>query len=154
MPDSRAARASATPAALDEVYVRARNGDMVPITAVATQMPGLAPSQITHENQYTTMDLSYNLAPNVSMGEAKAIIDATLQTASKTMVGKPVAWTNPANGKNGAVTIIRQGYTRDGKLCQEFHLVASKGVVRAQQVGKACRESGKWSPEGGYTLGS
>ena len=41
-------------------------------------MPGLAPSQITHENQYTTMDLSYNLAPNVSMGEAKAIIDATV----------------------------------------------------------------------------
>ncbi len=37
-----------------------------------------APSQITHENQYTTMDLSYNLAPNVSMGEAKAIIDATV----------------------------------------------------------------------------
>ncbi len=69
---------TATPAALDEVYVRARNGDMVPITAVATQMPGLAPSQITHENQYTTMDLSYNLAPNVSMGEAKAIIDATV----------------------------------------------------------------------------
>ncbi len=69
---------TATPAALDEVYVRARNGDMVPITAVATQVPGLAPSQITHENQYTTMDLSYNLAPNVSMGEAKAIIDATV----------------------------------------------------------------------------
>ncbi|KAG1449527.1 hypothetical protein G6F57_016604 [Rhizopus arrhizus] len=51
---------------------------MVPITAVATQIPGLAPSQITHENQYTTMDLSYNLAPDVSMGEAKAIIDATV----------------------------------------------------------------------------
>jgi multidrug efflux pump len=69
---------TATPAALDEVHVRARNGDMVPLTAVAKQVPGLAPSQITHENQYTTMDLSYNLAPNVSMGEAKAIIDATV----------------------------------------------------------------------------
>jgi len=69
---------TATPAALDEVYVRAGNGDMVQLTAVATQVPGLAPSQITHENQYTTMDLSYNLAPNVSMGEAKAIIDATV----------------------------------------------------------------------------
>jgi multidrug efflux pump len=28
---------TATPAALDEVYVRARNGDMVPITAVANR---------------------------------------------------------------------------------------------------------------------
>ena len=69
---------TATPSALDEVHVRARNGEMVPITAVARQAPGLAPSQITHENQYTTMDLSYNLAPGVSMGEAKAIIDSTV----------------------------------------------------------------------------
>jgi surface antigen len=84
----------------------------------------------------------------------KAIIDATLQTASRAMVGKPVAWTNPANGKNGAVTIIRQGYTREGKLCQEFHLVANTSAVRAQQVGKACRSNGKWTPEGDYTLGS
>jgi surface antigen len=84
----------------------------------------------------------------------KAIIDATLQTASRAMVGKPVAWTNPANGKNGAVTIIRQGYTREGKLCQEFHLVANTSAARAQQVGKACRSNGKWTPEGGFTLGS
>jgi surface antigen len=84
----------------------------------------------------------------------KAIIDSTLQMASKAMVGKPVAWTNPANGKNGAVTIIRQGYTREGKLCQEFHLVANTSTARAQQVGKACRSNGKWTPEGGYTLGS
>ena len=84
----------------------------------------------------------------------KAIIDATLQTASRAMVGKPVAWTNPATGKNGAVTIIRQGYTREGKLCQEFHLVANTSAARAQQVGKACRSNGKWTPEGDYTLGS
>ena len=82
----------------------------------------------------------------------KAIIDATLQTASKAMVGKPVSWTNPANGKNGAVTIIRQGYTREGKLCQEFHLVANTSTARAQHIGKACRTAGKWTPEGDYTL--
>ncbi|UEM21192.1 hypothetical protein JL100_029725 [Skermanella mucosa] len=94
-------------------------------------------------------------APLVTLEDSdRTIIDQTLQTASRGGVGKPVQWSNPATGKNGAVTVIRQGYTRDGKLCQEFHLVASKGVVRAQQVGKACRESGKWSPEGGYTLGS
>ena len=84
----------------------------------------------------------------------KAIIDATLQTASRGGVGRPVAWTNPANGKNGAVTIIRQGYTREGKLCQEFHLVANTSAARAQQVGKACRSNGKWLPDGDYTLGS
>src|SRR3546814_20777534 len=51
---------------------------MIPITAFARQEPGLAPSQITHENQYTTMHLSINLAPGVSMGEAMTIIQATV----------------------------------------------------------------------------
>jgi len=69
---------TATPRALDEIYVRAGNGEMIPLTAVAHQVPGLAPPQITHENQYTTMDLSYNLAPGVSTGEGEAIIKSTV----------------------------------------------------------------------------
>ncbi|OEZ00136.1 MULTISPECIES: efflux RND transporter permease subunit [Stenotrophomonas] len=69
---------TATPRALDEIHVRAGNGEMIPITAVARQVPGLAPPQITHQNQYTTMDLSYNLAPGVSSGEGDAIIKATV----------------------------------------------------------------------------
>jgi len=69
---------TATPKALDEIYVRAGNGEMIPLTAVAEQVPGLAPPQITHENQYTTMDLSYNLAPGVSTGEADLIIKRTI----------------------------------------------------------------------------
>ncbi|KZC43802.1 acriflavin resistance protein, partial [Rhodanobacter sp. FW510-R12] len=70
---------TATPEALNRIYVRSNSGQMIPITAFARQEPGLAPSQITHENQYTTMDLSFNLAPDVSMGEAMAIIQATVQ---------------------------------------------------------------------------
>jgi multidrug efflux pump len=50
---------------------------MVPLTAFARQVPGLAPTQITHENQYTTMSMSFNLAPGVSMGEALQIIQKT-----------------------------------------------------------------------------
>ncbi|BFI94621.1 MAG: efflux RND transporter permease subunit [Rhodanobacter sp.] len=69
---------TATPDALDKIYVKSSSGAMVPITAVAKQVPGLAPSSITHENQQTTMDLSFNLAPGVSMGEAMAIVQATV----------------------------------------------------------------------------
>ncbi|HHZ24050.1 TPA: efflux RND transporter permease subunit [Xanthomonas vasicola pv. zeae] len=69
---------TATPKALDQIFVPNRAGQMVPITAVATQVPGLAPPQIIHENQYTTMDLSYNLAPGVSTGEADLIIKSTV----------------------------------------------------------------------------
>ncbi|MGQ5270809.1 efflux RND transporter permease subunit [Xanthomonas arboricola] len=70
---------TATPKALDQVFVPNRAGLMVPITSVATQVPGLAPPQIVHENQYTTMDLSYNLAPGVSTGEADLIIKSTVE---------------------------------------------------------------------------
>ena len=69
---------TATPDALDRIYVKSNSGAMVPITAMAKQVPGLAPSSITHENQRTTMDLSFNLAPGVSMGEAMAIVQATV----------------------------------------------------------------------------
>ncbi|MCL1499569.1 efflux RND transporter permease subunit [Xanthomonas nasturtii] len=69
---------TATPKALDQILLPNRAGQMVPITSVATQVPGLAPPQIIHENQYTTMDLSYNLAPGVSTGEADLIIKSTV----------------------------------------------------------------------------
>jgi multidrug efflux pump len=73
MPDQ-----TATPAALDRIYVRSSSGAMVPITAVTRQEAGLAPVQIQHEDQFTTMDLSFNLAPGISMGEATAEIQKTI----------------------------------------------------------------------------
>ena len=69
---------TATPEAINRVYVRSSSGKMVPLNAFARQVPGLAPSAVTHENQYTTMDLSFNLAPGVSMGEAMGIVQATV----------------------------------------------------------------------------
>ncbi|RAP58124.1 efflux RND transporter permease subunit [Oleiagrimonas sp. MCCC 1A03011] len=70
---------TATPAALDHVYVTTTNGTMIPISAVARQEPGLAPTQITHEDQFTTMDLSFNLAPGVGMGEGMAAVRKTIR---------------------------------------------------------------------------
>ena len=69
---------TATPEALNRVYVKSNQGQMVPISAFARQESGLAPSQITHRNQFTTMDLSFNLAPGVSMGQAMQVIQSTV----------------------------------------------------------------------------
>ncbi|MEW9571790.1 efflux RND transporter permease subunit [Rhodanobacter sp. Si-c] len=69
---------TATPESINQLYVPSSSGTMVPLTAFAHQVPGLAPSSISHENQYTTMDLSFNLAPGVTMGEAMAIVQATV----------------------------------------------------------------------------
>jgi multidrug efflux pump len=69
---------AATPEALNQIYVRANSGAMVPISAVTKQEPGLAPSQIVHEDQYTSMGVSFNLAPGASMGEAMEVIQRTI----------------------------------------------------------------------------
>ncbi|NYE29819.1 multidrug efflux pump [Rhodanobacter sp. K2T2] len=68
---------TASPASLDKTYVKSSSGQMIPLTAFAHQQAGLAPTQVTHEDQQTTMDLSFNLAPGVSQGEALQIIQAT-----------------------------------------------------------------------------
>ena len=68
---------TATPEAINRIYVASTSGKMVPLNAFAKQEDGLAPTTITHEDQYTTMDLSFNLAPGVSMGEAMAIVQKT-----------------------------------------------------------------------------
>ncbi|MEO6968884.1 MAG: efflux RND transporter permease subunit, partial [Rhodanobacteraceae bacterium] len=69
---------SATPAALNRLYVRSDSGAMIPLAAVAHQESGLAPVQISHEDQFTVMDLSFNLAPGISMGQATDQIQNTI----------------------------------------------------------------------------
>jgi multidrug efflux pump len=69
---------AATPESLNQIYVKADSGAMLPISAVTKQVPGLAPTQIVHEDQYTSMGVSFNLAPGVSMGEAMEIIQKTI----------------------------------------------------------------------------
>ncbi|RYD16036.1 MAG: efflux RND transporter permease subunit [Lysobacteraceae bacterium] len=69
---------TATPAALERIHVRSSSGAMVPITAIARQQSGLAPTQVQHEDQFTVMDLSFNLAPGASMGEATQVVARTI----------------------------------------------------------------------------
>ncbi|MEO6968457.1 MAG: efflux RND transporter permease subunit [Rhodanobacteraceae bacterium] len=69
---------SATPAALNRLYVRSNSGALIPLTAVAHQESGLAPVQISHEDQFTVMDLSFNLAPGISMSQATDQIQKTI----------------------------------------------------------------------------
>ena len=66
------------PGSLERLYVRANSGAMVPITAVTTMVDGVAPTEVSHEGQFSTMSLSFNLAPGVSMGQAQAIIEGTI----------------------------------------------------------------------------
>ena len=51
-------------------YVRNGNGDMVPITSVATITPILGPAQVFHYNIYSTVAINGNAAPGYSSGDA------------------------------------------------------------------------------------
>ena len=70
---------TASPESLNRIYVPARSGRMIPISAVTRQQPGLAATQIRHQDQFTSMDLSFNLAPGVAMSEARSAIQQTIQ---------------------------------------------------------------------------
>jgi multidrug efflux pump len=69
---------TASPAALNGIFVRSSNGTMVPISAIAQQESSTSPTQIEHINQMTSMSLSFNLAPGISMGDATKQINQTI----------------------------------------------------------------------------
>ncbi|HET7266912.1 MAG TPA: efflux RND transporter permease subunit [Oleiagrimonas sp.] len=71
---------SATPEALNHVHVATRSGEMIPLSAIAYQEAEMSPMSIVHEDQFTTMDVSFNLAPGASLGEAMDSIKTTFET--------------------------------------------------------------------------
>ena len=67
------------PDKLARVYVRSTLGTVVPLSAVARFEVGPAPLSITHQGQFPATTLSFNLAPNKSLGQAVVSIQAALR---------------------------------------------------------------------------
>jgi HAE1 family hydrophobic/amphiphilic exporter-1 len=61
--------------ALRSLYVQSSSGRMVPIYAVADVKMGVGPVSVNHYGQLPSVILSFNLAPNVSVGEAVARVE-------------------------------------------------------------------------------
>ena len=68
-----------TPAALEAVYVKASNGNMIPLSAIAHFGPSNTSLAVNHQGQFPSTTLSFNLAPNVSLGQATEAINAAEQ---------------------------------------------------------------------------
>jgi len=62
--------------ALRSLYVQSSNGRMVPVHAVADISMGVGPVSVSHYGQLTSVVLSFNLAPGVSIGDAVSRIQA------------------------------------------------------------------------------
>jgi multidrug efflux pump len=65
-----------SPAALDSVYVRSSNGAMIRLSAIAHFGPKNTALAVNHQGQFPSVTISFNLAPNISLGQATVAIDA------------------------------------------------------------------------------
>ncbi|WP_034348371.1 efflux RND transporter permease subunit [Noviherbaspirillum massiliense] len=61
--------------AFDQIYVRTKNGNLVPLTSFATVERTIGPTAVNHQGQLQAITLSFNLAPDVPLGEAAARIE-------------------------------------------------------------------------------
>jgi hydrophobe/amphiphile efflux-1 (HAE1) family protein len=61
--------------ALSKIYVPGPNGAQVPLSSFVRQVSKLEPLSINHQGQFPAVTLSFNLPPNVALGEAVASIE-------------------------------------------------------------------------------
>ena len=63
-----------TTEALQNIYLRASNGNPIPLAAFTHFVPSNAPLAVNHQGQIPSVTISFNLAPGVSLGAATEVI--------------------------------------------------------------------------------
>src|SRR5208282_2711309 len=63
------------PKKLDHIFVTSASGGAVPLSAFMHFESGTSPLSVNHQGQFPVVTISFNLAPNASLGEAVAQID-------------------------------------------------------------------------------
>jgi hydrophobic/amphiphilic exporter-1 (mainly G- bacteria), HAE1 family len=61
--------------AFDKIYVRSRNGTLVPLSGIATVERAVGPLSINHTGQLNALTISFNLAPGAALGDASRRIE-------------------------------------------------------------------------------
>jgi multidrug efflux pump len=67
-----------SPETLDTLFVLSSTRGQVPLSQIARYEPTLAPLSVSHQGQFASTTISYNLAPDVAMSEAADVIRGTL----------------------------------------------------------------------------
>ena len=65
------------PDALNNIHIRSRTGEIVPLTAVTQFRTGTGPIQVNHQGLFPSVTTFFNLAPGVALGDAVKALDAT-----------------------------------------------------------------------------
>ncbi|MGB9709957.1 MAG: efflux RND transporter permease subunit [Thermodesulfovibrio sp.] len=77
------------PSALSMLYIRSSKGELVPLNSVATVSQSIGPLTVNHTGQLPSVTISFNLKPDVSLGDAvteiqkvaKATLPDTIMTS-------------------------------------------------------------------------
>jgi multidrug efflux pump len=64
-----------SPQGLDYVYLRSTNGGQVPLSAIAHFDSRTAPITVSHQGQFPSVTVSFNLAPGVALSDAVRMIE-------------------------------------------------------------------------------
>ena len=59
-----------SPKGLESIYLRSTNGGQVPLSAIARFEPTTAPITVSHQGQFPSVTVSFNLAPGVALSDA------------------------------------------------------------------------------------
>jgi multidrug efflux pump len=73
-----------TPEDIDKMYVRGKNDAMIPLSALVVSRESVSPRELNHFGQRRSASITANLAPDYSLGEALAFMDATAAQILKT----------------------------------------------------------------------
>ena len=64
-----------SPDSLEHIYVKTRSGTQVPLSTFTHYEPSTAPLVVTHQGQFPSVTLSFNLRPGLALGDAVAAVD-------------------------------------------------------------------------------
>jgi multidrug efflux pump len=70
------------PQGLLGTYVRSSRGEMIPLSALATIQPHLAPATVSHFNQLESASINYNLAEGITPAEGLKLVDQAIFAAA------------------------------------------------------------------------
>ena len=69
-----------TPEALQNIYLKATNGQPIPLSAFTHYEPSNTPLAVNHQGQLPSVTISFNLAPGISLGQATDAIETAERT--------------------------------------------------------------------------
>ena len=64
-----------SPDALNGIFVKSSTGSMVPLSAIAKFVQQRTALQVNHQGQYPAVTLTFNLAPNMALGDAVTALE-------------------------------------------------------------------------------